>query len=394
MLTASAHGTVVTDAGVPFFPPRQASDRDYNRLAATNPALSRLPNAEVLARLFAERAVHDAPAQAHDVGTVAAEWQPDLLVNDGIALGVPLAAGLFGLPWATVSPFLFCTIPAPELPPAFLGMPYRPGPIGRSQALVAHQLAELRLAAASHRWRALARAWHVVNPPASVRLAGISPLAYIWPGGAPLEYPHRQPATQAHGVGPLVYEDGDSPPPASSSRSRIFVTEGTTHTDRRLARLAVRTFAGQPFEVLIVARRWPTSQVEGLAANVHVVPYIRYSAALAGAALLVTNGGAGSLIAALSAAVPALILPAGLDKAEAAERMAWAGAGLRLPAADRCSLGEFRAAATTLLREPRYRERAATVGKELLALGGSERAATLLEEGIGARPANERIGRG
>ena len=154
--------------------------------------------------------------------------------------------------------------------------------------------------------------------------------------------------------------------PNAPALPRVFVTEGTTHTDAWLSRLAIRAFADWPGEVLVVGQGLEARRAVPLPPNVRLVPYVRYSAALAGAALLVTNGGAGSLVAALAAGVPALILPAGLDKGDAAERVAWAGAGLRLPPASRCPLGEIRAAATELLRAPYYRESArkvASVGR-------------------------------
>lgn len=379
MLTATAYRPAVEQSGVTFLPPAVAPDRDYNHLDATFPEIRRLPNPEALARLFGAIAVQHAPAQGHDVVTASAAWRPDVLINDGIALGAPLAAGLLRLPLTTVSPFIFCTIPAPELPPPFLGIPWQPGPRGRLTASALNRAADLRLAVATRRWQALAAAWKVSPPFQTAYQAGVSPLLYLYPGGPALEYPRRAWPAQAHGVGPLRLMGADAGQSAPTTRPRVFLTEGTTHTDRRLARLAIQALRAAPLELVIALGDLKSGERLGpLPANVTLAGYVDYRVALKGAALLVTNGGAGSLTAALEAGVPALMLPAGLDKGEASQRLAWAGAGLRLPAAARCSPARFRAAAMAVIQQPAYRQRAQTVGQELLALGGAARAAELL----------------
>lgn len=379
VLTATAYRSTVEAAGATYLPPVRSPDRDYNRLEVTFPDLRGLPNAEVLARLFADIAVQDAPAQGHDLVTTSAAWQPDVLVNDGIALGVPLATGLLGLPWATVSPFLVCTVPGPDQPPPFLGVPWSAGRRDRAMAALLHRAMDLRLARASRRWRTIAAAWKVAAPASTVQTAGSSPLLYLYPGGPPLEYPRRVWPAQVRGVGPLVAGSTPAPIGPWSDRPRIFVTEGTTHTDRRLSRLAMRALAGLPVDLMIaLGDQTPNEDIGPLAANVRTYRYVNYRAALNGAVLLITNGGAGSLAAALEAGVPTLVLPAGLDKAAAAQRLAWAGAGLRLPPPQRCSVQQLRRAALALVRDQRYRRRAGEVGKELMALGGATRAAELL----------------
>ena len=380
MLTATPYRTTVEAAGVTYLPPTRAPDRDYTRLQATFPKLSQLPNAETVARIFADVAIEDARAQGHDLVTASAAWRPDVLVNDGIALGVPLASGLLHLPWATVSPFVFCTIPAPDVPPPFLGLRPLRGPQGQLLAAALNRATDLRLARASRHWRGVAAAWKVSAPAPTIRTAGCSPLLYLYPGGPPLEYPRRVWPAHAHGVGPLLL--GAAPPPSTQppTRPRIFLTEGTTHTDRRLTRLAMRALATVSVDLVIaLGDRDPEEQLGPLPSNVSLLRYVNYRDALSGASLLITNGGAGSLLAALEAGVPSLILPAGLDKSEAAQRLVWSGAGLRLPPAERCTVERFRAAVLALVERQGYRERARVVGRELLALGGAERAAELLK---------------
>jgi UDP:flavonoid glycosyltransferase YjiC (YdhE family) len=379
MQTATPYQAIVEAARVTYLPPTRAPDRDYNRLDASFPELRGLPNAETMARLFANIALRDARAQGHDVVTASAAWRPDVLVNDGIALGVPLASGLLRLPWATVSPFVFCTIPAPDVPPPFLGVRWLPGRRGQLLASALNRAVDIRLTRTSRRWRAVAAAWKVSAPARSIRTAGSSPFLYLYPGGPPLEYPRRHWPVQAHGVGPLLLASTPSVAAQPPIRPRIFLTEGTTHTDRRLTHLAMRALADLPVDLMIALGDRDLEEQPGpLPANVCLLRYVNYRVALNGASLLITNGGAGSLLAALEAGVPSLILPAGLDKGEAAQRLAWSGAALRLPSAEQCTVDHFRGAALALIEQQGYYARARAVGQELLGLGGAARAAELV----------------
>jgi|GEM_PF-6539797 len=381
MLTASSYRSAVEAAGVLFFPPRLASDRDFNHLGEVLPDLRRLPNAEVVDRLFVDLPVAEAAVQGNDVAVAAKHWSAGVLVNDGITLGVPLAAGLFGLPWATVSPFIFCTWPVSGQPPPFWGLPRRDGHAGLLTARAGWQLSRLRAASATHRWSSLARAWHAERRVSSARVAGCSPLLYLYPGGPALESPGATLPRCVQGVGPLVHEPALGEHAAPVGQRRIFVTEGMTHTGSGLLTLAVEAMQGWRGELLVAGGSIRSEQLQGVGPpHVRVVGHVRYSEALAGASLLITNGGAGSLLAALQAGVPSLILPAGLDKAEAAGRVAATGAGVRLPPAHRCTPRSLRATAEHVMSSPSYRERAVEVGRSLLALGGATRAAALLED--------------
>jgi UDP:flavonoid glycosyltransferase YjiC (YdhE family) len=94
--------------------------------------------------------------------------------------------------------------------------------------------------------------------------------------------------------------------------------------------------------------------------------------------LVVTHGGSGTVLAALSVGVPLVIVPMQWDHAENAQRVARAGAGLCL-AAHRCTPERLRAAVKRVLDEPSFRENAQRLAASFARYGGPGRAAELLE---------------
>jgi UDP:flavonoid glycosyltransferase YjiC (YdhE family) len=73
------------------------------------------------------------------------------------------------------------------------------------------------------------------------------------------------------------------------------------------------------------------------------------------------------------------VAPGAWDKAENAQRVVEAGAGLRLPSR-RCSPERLRAAVRTVLAEPSFRANARRIAQALSRHDGPVRAAQLLEE--------------
>jgi UDP:flavonoid glycosyltransferase YjiC (YdhE family) len=108
-----------------------------------------------------------------------------------------------------------------------------------------------------------------------------------------------------------------------------------------------------------------TSSANGLrpGANTLVRAWVPHDAVLPGASLVVTQAGHGTVTAALSHGVPLLCLPTVADQPFVAEAVVAAGAGLSLPPG--AAVEELRAAAEEILAEPRYREAAHRLGREI-----------------------------
>jgi UDP:flavonoid glycosyltransferase YjiC (YdhE family) len=105
---------------------------------------------------------------------------------------------------------------------------------------------------------------------------------------------------------------------------------------------------------------------------------------------MVTTGGAGTVLAGLQAGVPQVVVPTLWDKADNAQRVVEAGAGVRLePRA--CTPDGLRRAVHDVLDESRYRVQAQVLADRLRAAPGPPRAAELLESLVsaGAGPVTE-----
>jgi UDP:flavonoid glycosyltransferase YjiC (YdhE family) len=101
---------------------------------------------------------------------------------------------------------------------------------------------------------------------------------------------------------------------------------------------------------------------------------------------VVTTAGPATIMAALVAGVPLVVVPTTWDKPDNARRVVEAGVGIRL-APKHCTPERLREAVRELLRDPAYAARARQAATNLAAAPGPDGAVQLLEELVGeARP--------
>jgi MGT family glycosyltransferase len=160
------------------------------------------------------------------------------------------------------------------------------------------------------------------------------------------------------------------------------VTEGTIHKRRPLVlAAAAQGLGGMDVDVVMTtgAQRDPASLELGpLANNIRIESYVSHGALFPHTDVVITTGGAGTVLTALVAGVPLIVIPTGWDLPEGAQRVAECGAGLRIDPKD-CTPQSIRAAVRRILDDPSYRENARRVGAALVRQGGPARAAELLE---------------
>lgn len=111
--------------------------------------------------------------------------------------------------------------------------------------------------------------------------------------------------------------------------------------------------------------------------NVQVVRAAPHAEVLRHASVVVTHGGHGTVVKALAAELPLLILPMGRDQADNAARVTARGAGLRLKHG--ASSRTIAAAVQRLLSDERFRTAARRMGAHIRATAGPHVAVELIE---------------
>ena len=99
--------------------------------------------------------------------------------------------------------------------------------------------------------------------------------------------------------------------------------------------------------------------------NVTVTRWVRHADVLPECSVVITHGGHGTVMKALAAGVPLLVVPLGRDQPDNAARVVHAGAGLRLRKNARVSA--LRAATARVIEDPRYRTAAVRMASQLAA---------------------------
>jgi MGT family glycosyltransferase len=123
--------------------------------------------------------------------------------------------------------------------------------------------------------------------------------------------------------------------------------------------------------VMAIGSNGDAALLERQTATVHVDRFVAQSLLLARCDLVVCHGGAGTMLAALGAGLPLLLLPVGLDQFHNARCCAQAGVGRWLPAAE-VTAAAIGPEVRGLLHDLEIRRRAQGVQQEIEAMPGPE----------------------
>jgi MGT family glycosyltransferase len=287
------------------------------------------------------------------------QYQPDVVVSDQITPAGALVAHRHGLPWATLtcSTIDLCT-------------PYRGLP--KVERWIEDQLGAL---------------WREAGLPQSEQLdLRFSPYLVIAFTGRELTGPLLPPADgqQVQLVGPALTErSGDPDFPwhwLDPARQKVLVTMGTladelaqNFNSRAIAALAP---LAETVQAIVLGQPDSTAQQ---AENLLVLPSAPILKLLPHLDAVVSHGGLNTVCEALWHGVPLVVAPIRHDQPINARLVAEAGAGVRVRFA-RVRPEELRAAVTTVLDDPAYRQSAARIGESFRAAGGALAAAGHLDE--------------
>jgi UDP:flavonoid glycosyltransferase YjiC (YdhE family) len=330
------------------------------------------------------------PDQVRDQQFVLADWKPDIVVSDVTMWGTPLVLHeLTGVPCVICSFAPGCMIPSPDVPPWGVGLPSPHSWPTRLLCRAAHLFAEISVAGVRGAGNEMRARFGL--PPLSVPIheyLGRMPL-YLVPGVPELDYNRAGLPPSVHYIGPLIWNDtrrgGSLDWLATLSRERpwVHVSEGTMHVYQPfLLQAAAHGLANLPMEVIMTTggtRDREEFALGPLAPNVRVEPWIAHTELFPHTDVVVTTGGAGTILTALEAGIPLVIVPTEWDKPDNAQRVVEAGAAIRI-SPRRCSPKRLREAVEQLLSDHSYRDNAKRLAGILKGVNGPRRAAELIED--------------
>jgi N-glycosyltransferase StaG len=327
-----------------------------------------------LLREAREWIVGSVPHQVADLQDIIARWRPDVIGAEASMWGPLLVLAELGpVPVGLVSPLIGAQVPAAGGPPM--------------RRLVA-RVGSLVTARLRHRLDSI-RADHGLGPMrCSVNAYfGRLPL-YLVLSVPELDGERDDLPASVHYVGACQWHPPESPGTMEwldalpRERPWVHVTEGTSRfQDHFLLRSAARGLVGTSVEAILVTGRGLDAHEAGVAtpaSNVHVADWLSHDVLLPRCAAIVTTGGMGTVIAALRAGVPLVVVPTGWDKPVNARRVVAAGVGVRL-SPRRCTPERLRAAVEQVLADPSYRRNARRAADLLAAAPGPAGAAELIE---------------
>jgi UDP-glucoronosyl and UDP-glucosyl transferase len=299
----------------------------------------------------------DATAAVPGLDALVSQWRPDLLLRDVTEFGAALVAERYRLPCARV---------------------------GCSLAVM-----DTVFAAAAADGMATLRAAQSLPPDSegSTLLAG----PYL------TQFPHSLEDPACPGDDAWRFRDvasAQEPLPdwwASGDDPLVYVSFGTVAASfglfPSLYAAVLDSLAELPVRVLVTVGEAADPAVLGpLPPGVHVERFVPQNQVLGAATVMVTHGGSGSMLGALAAGLPLVVLPLFADQPYNAARVAALGAGMTV-AGGPGAAGQIGAAVTAVLDNPAYQVGAQRIAAEIGKLPTADQAAGKLAELATALPA-------
>jgi UDP:flavonoid glycosyltransferase YjiC (YdhE family) len=345
VLTSGGMQPLVEPEGLRLLPAGPMADALIAEvIARTGTDAAHNPTSEAVAEFFAGARVD---LTADEALAAARAFRPDLVIRELCDYIGPLIAAAQDAPLATLA---F----GPALPPPFLAA---------FDATAQSRYTARGLAAQPS-------TWHLDTCPPSLQPDG-------WqrpPGWQPLRpEPHRGPGTPAPAPAPDA--------PQQSARPRVLVTFGTYFGAPEALSPLLRELSGLDIDIVVTLGLLADPQHFDVDhSRIRFAPFTPFADLLRGIDAVLTHGGAGTTLAALSKAIPLVITPQGADQFIQAERVAAAGAGIALQP-DEATPQATTAAVHTVLTELPIRQAAAAIAKEIASMPDAAEVAALLDQG-------------
>jgi UDP:flavonoid glycosyltransferase YjiC (YdhE family) len=327
-------GTVEADGFTGF---RAGLDDSDPIIAHHREILAALPPTEIRRHAFTEFFVRaEVPKRVEDLRSVVESFKPDLVVHEMAEFAGPIAAAAYGVPYATHS---F----GPLIPPDVAALAGEAAaPFWQAHGLDPHPTAGL-----------YEHLYLDICPP-SLHIPAISDLKAIQPIG-------QAKSVVSAGALPWLDEFDDRP--------IVYVSLGTVwNRNVGVFEALLEGIRGERLNVVVtVGSNNDPSMLGPQPPNVVVRGFIPQGLLLPRCSAVITHGGAGSALGALSFGLPLLVVPQSADQFYNATLISAAGAGEWLAPAD-LNPDAVRSALSRVLGDPKHREAARRIKEEFDAM--------------------------
>jgi UDP:flavonoid glycosyltransferase YjiC (YdhE family) len=336
---------------------------------------------QLIDRLARTQFVGPAPDYARDVLDAIRDAPPDRVICSMFCLGGMVAAEAAGIRFDVLLPNIYL-LPAPGLPPFGLGLEPASGILGRWRDRALNGLIERLWDRKGLAGLNALRSQHGLPPllhfldqlhQARRQLILTSP---------DFDFPAALPPSARY-VGPWledpVWAESARWIPPPGSEPLVLVAMSSTFQDQvRCLQCVCDALASMPVRAIVTTG--PAVEITSIrpAKNVFVVQSAPHRQILEHAALVVTHGGHGTVMKALAAGVPMVLLPHGRDQADTAKRVTLRGAGVqtRRSAPVRTIAGAIR----QVLEDGSYRAAAQRLGQAVRRAAQGDQLMRELEE--------------
>lgn len=307
-----------------------------------------------------------APQQARDAVAVIDELHPDLVLTSFFAFGAMIAAQAQEVPFDVLMPNTY-PLPARGMPQPITGLRPARGQLGHlrdriiayggTKLIDKYALASLNELRAGYRLAPLANTWEQVRQ--ARRLLILSSAAFDFPAELP---------ANARYVGPIL----DDPAWASETRwgmppgddPLVLVAMSSTFQDHvPCMQRIVDALGTLPVRGVVTTGPAVAPEAIRAPANVCVVAAAPHHDVMGQMNLVITHGGHGTVVKALVAGVPLVILPHGRDQAGNGVRVSSRGAGLRV--SRKATAPRIARAIGTVLNDAGYLRAAGQLGESI-----------------------------
>ena len=350
--------------GMTYFPYRRATEITGANLHSLFPERAALRGPKLISFDLEKFFTANVDNHFQDIAGIRDEFAFDVLICDGALYAEKLVAEVLGVPVFAVG--LSMVMPDGQSPPPFFGLRPATTMLGRAGHRVVRRMLASGTRAGVLTYNGILARYGI----APIPLDGFPhvPLASarrVFLNGSPgLEFPGYRPADNAEFVGPLAPARAalgpDVPLPApvlDPGATVVAVSQGTVDNadPDKLIVSTLEALAGGPYVVVATTAGARTEQLRErfAASNVVIEDFVNYDDLFPHVDVFVTNGGFGSVLAAMRHGVPVVAAGKREGKNDINARIGWNRLGVDLRS-ERPSAARIRSAVRRVLDDPAY----------------------------------------